>query len=167
MSRRLFGVSVALAATVCVCAAVALHFHQSKSRQALAENLQASRRAGEPVVFVGHYYYDVTFYARLDEPVTVVDPWLPAEVAKDSWRRELVDASRFAPPGSSRRLLRPDELDSLLCRNPASWVFGPWPAAGSSARFAAMPPAYQSGDTALWRVAASALQCDTSAKPAG
>lgn len=167
MSRRLFGISVAVAATVCVCATVALHFYQPKSRQALAENLYASRQPGEPVVFVDHYYYDVMFYARLDEPVTVVDAWLPAELAKDSWRSELVDASRFAPAGSSRRLLRPEELDSLLCRNPATWVIGRWPPAAGSARFAALLPAYQSSDTALWRVAASSLQCNTSARPAG
>ena len=161
------GATAALAATVCVCAAVTMHFYQPKSHQALAENLLASRQAREPVVFIDHYYYDVMFYARLDEPVTVVDRWLPAEVAKDSWRRELVDATHFAPAASSRRLLHPDELDALLCRNHASWVIGPWPAATGSERFAALPPAYQSGDTALWHVAASALECNASASPAG
>ena len=167
LPRALFATSAALAATVCVGAVVALHYHQPKSNRALAAILRASRQADEPVVFVANYYYDLKFYARLDEPVTVVDSWLPAEVAKDSWRRELVDASRFAGVESSRRLIQPGELDALLCQARSSWVVGPWPAAGGSARFAALSPAFRSATTALWHVVPSALPCSGSVKPAG
>ena len=99
--------------------------------------------------------------------MTVVDPWLPAEVAKDSWRRELVDAARFAGAESSHRLIQPGELDALLCQARSSWVVGPWPTAGGSARFAALAPAFRSATTALWHVEPSALSCSGSAKPAG
>jgi 4-amino-4-deoxy-L-arabinose transferase-like glycosyltransferase len=153
--RRWLVATALVAAAACVCAVVAAHFFQPKSNQALAENLRASRKPGESVVFLDNLYYDVMFYARLDAPVSVVDRWLPEEVAKDSWHRELVDAARFAPADSARHLLLPDELEPALCSARSSWVVGPWPVGEAPAWLAAQPPAYQSGSTALWHVVAS------------
>ena len=117
---RWLATTATIAAVGCVAATVAAHFLQPKSLKALAENLRTSRKPGEPVIFLDNFHYDVTFYARLGAPVSVVDPWLPAEVAKDSWRRELVDAARLARAGSERRLLLPDELGPALCRGRSS-----------------------------------------------
>jgi 4-amino-4-deoxy-L-arabinose transferase-like glycosyltransferase len=170
--RRLFLATAVAAATVCVGTTAAMHFYQPKSLQSLAESLRASRAPGEPVVFLGIYPYDLTFYAHLDAPVTVVDPWLDSEVAKDSWRRELVDASRFAPAGATRRLIGPAEVGPLLCQVRSSWVVGAWPPAAESAWLAALPPAHQSGATALWHVVTSrpatrsALACSGTASAA-
>ena len=140
----------ALAAVVCLAATVAAHFYQPKSLRTLGETLHGSRHVGEPVIFVGGYYYDVNFYARLEAPVTVVDPWLPSDVADDSWRRELVDAEHFAPTASPRRLLGPSALGAALCGARSSWVVGPWPATMPGLRTQA--PAQVSGATALWHV---------------
>jgi 4-amino-4-deoxy-L-arabinose transferase-like glycosyltransferase len=118
-----------LAAACCVGAAVAAHYVQPKSREALALHLQAARLPAEPVIYLGDYAYDVAFYAHLDAPVQVVDRWLPDEVAKDSWRRELVDAAHFAGREAPRRLLGPDALDATLCRSTGAWIIGHWPAA--------------------------------------
>jgi hypothetical protein len=118
----------------------------------LAAELLAGRHGGEPVVFVGNYYYDVGFYARLDMPAIVVDRWLPEEVARDSWRRELMDGQGFNTPGSPRRLIRADALAETLCRAPRTWAIGRWPATQETARLARLTPVYTSGVTALWRI---------------
>ena len=167
---RLRHATALLGATACVAMAVAAHYYQPKSMQALAARLQASRHPGDAVIFVGGYYFDLPFYAGLTAPVMVVDAWSPAELAKDSWRRELVDAAGFAPAGAPRRLLQPDELGAAPCRSAASWVIGPWPPAPEPGWLAAQAPSYRSGAAALWHIVAStpatrnALRCDA---PAG
>ena len=158
--------AVAGAAALCIGAALAAHFYQPKSREALALQLKSFRLPDEPVFFVGEYYYDVAFYARLTAPVVVVDAWRAAAVAQDSWRRELTDAERFAGSHAPRRLLRPDEFAPALCRSAGAWVIGPWPPAPESAGLLAQMPAYKSGVTALWHIEAArpamraALGCD-------
>jgi hypothetical protein len=154
--HRLQAATAALAATLCVAMIVAAHYRQPKSLQALALQLQALRQAHEPVIFVGNYHYDLPIYAGLDAPVVVVDPWSAEEVAHDSWRRELVDAARFAPAEARRRLLHSDALAAALCSAPASWVIGPWPPAPEPRLLATLVPAYAAGGTALWRVVPSA-----------
>ena len=154
-ARRWRTATAALAAITCVGATIVAHFQQPKSQQDLAETLRASKQPGEPVLFLDGYYYDLMFYARLDAPVLVVDPWLASEVAQDSWRRELVDAARFAPAGAARRLLQPAEAVAALCRAPSSWVVGPWPPNPQSA-WLAEPPHYRSGGTALWHIVPAA-----------
>jgi len=162
-----FAATVLFAAAACVSLTVAAHFLQPKSRAALAEQLRVLKRPGEAVFFLANYYYDVSFYARLDEPVAVVDPWLPAEVAKDSWRRELSDAAQLAPSPSARRLLLPTELAPALCRARTSWLLGPSSVSSAApAWLAGLTPVAQSGATALWRVdtaapdVRAALHCD-------
>ncbi len=145
----------AVAATLCVAIVSVAHFYQPKSLAALALRLQAGRATGEPVVFIGNYHYDLPFYAQLDAPVFVVDRWAPAELAKDSWRRELVDAEHFAPAPSQHRLLRFDELDPALCGATSAWIVGPWPSTADTPWLAAQEPVYSDGRVALWRVRAT------------
>jgi hypothetical protein len=155
------------AAACCVAVAVSAPHWQPKSRETLALQLQENRHPSEPVIYLDSYDYDVAFYARLDAPVIVVDPWLPRELAKDSWRRELIDAEGFAGADSPRRLLRPDELDLALCRSAGTWIVGPWPAPPEPQWLATQPPVFHSGKTALWHVETSrpatvaALGCGT------
>lgn len=147
--RRL---AVAGAAAVCVVAALVAHFYQPKSREALALQLKSFRQPGEPVIFVGNYYYDVAFYARLTAPAFVVDEWRAAAIAQDSWRRELTDAQGFAQRHATRHLLRPEEFAPMLCHSSGAWVIGPWPAAAQPAWLAQQAPTYPSGVTALWHI---------------
>ena len=154
--RSLHRATLVLAASGCVAIAIAAHFYQPKSLADLAVRLQARRLPDEGVVFLGHYHYDLPFYARLEAPVLVADPWAPAELAKDNWRSELADAERFSAPGPARHLLQVDELAGLLCGPRASWLVGPWPATAATAWLAAQEPVYRQGDTALWHVAPQA-----------
>jgi hypothetical protein len=72
---------------------------------------------------VGQYPFDLPLLARLREPVTVVDAWRDASVtARDNWRKELADASKFAPPADRARLADPASLEPLLCASHVSWV---------------------------------------------
>lgn len=153
---RLRSISAGVAIVICAGTAVALHFLQPKSMQALAQRMQAERQPDEPVIFLDSYFYDVAFYADLTRPVLVVDPWLPEEVAHDSWRRELVDAAHFAPPSRARTLLRPDELNAALCGAPGAWLLGPKPAPSQYAILGGVPPVDSNDSTALWHIRLSA-----------
>ena len=140
------------AAVVCIVAVVFAHFYQPKSMQVLAQRLQAGRSAGEPVVFLGNYYYDVPFYAGLTGPVTVLDRWAPDEVAHDSWRAELVDAGRFAPDRASALLKRGDGVARLACAANGAWLMGPWPPRQEFAGFLPLVPVQVHGAVALWHL---------------
>lgn len=139
--------------------------------------LRSLHRAGEPVVMLGQYAYDVPFYARLTEPVWVADDWQdPAVHRRDSWRKELAEASDFASPAAAAHLLQPAEVPPLVCRSGMAWVITDTPRPGGTPL-----PAWLDGATAvftgarqtLWRLdaarLASALGCGQrpSAGPAG
>ena len=154
--------SVAVAILVCVGAVIAAHFAQPKSMRVLAQHLEAARHPDEPVIFVDSYYYDVAFYAHLNAPVRVVDLWLPAELAKDSWRRELFDAVAFAPAATRLQLMHPADLPPMLCSVPGAWVVGPIAAASRYAPLGTLTAVYTTDQTALWHVVtrpADALGC--------
>ena len=155
--QRLKLATCAVAATLCVTIVAVEHFYQPKSLAGLAARLQAGRAAGEPVVFLGSYYYDLPFYAQLDAPVFVADRWAPAELAKDSWRRELVDAERFASAPTPHQLLGFDELAPLLCGATSTWVVGPWPSNADAPWLSAHEPVYRQGQVALWQLRPAGL----------
>ncbi len=144
--------TVGCAGVICVAASVYAHYHQPKSHEAIATALRTLKQPGEPVFFLDNYYYDVTFYARLEAPASVVDNWSPAEVAKDSWRRELVDAQRFAGSQAAHRLLPKRDFAAVLCASPPSWLVGPWPADAEATWLGGHPPVLASGATALWHL---------------
>ena len=119
-------ICAAFSAVACVVVLIVLHFHPPGGSTAdLGRQLQAARQADEPVYFISYYYYDVPFYSGMEQPARIVDGWAPADLARDSWRRELRDAERFAPAGTPRTLMRPEELDAALCSAPGSWLLGP------------------------------------------
>ena len=89
---------------------MAAHFARPRSFNALASHLRELRHAGDPVFFIGNYDCDVAFYAQLRNSVTVVDPRSAAELTRDSWERERVDAAPFVPATSATRLHRSGEV---------------------------------------------------------
>ena len=85
---------------------------------ALAQQLQPNER----VVFVDQYFYDVPFYARLQQPAVVVSQWDDADIAaRDNWRKELHDAARFDPAAAARTLWHWARIADLACGTQATW----------------------------------------------
>lgn len=157
---------------VCVLAADKVH-----TTRELGLALRGLHRAGEPVVMLGQYAYDVPLDARLAEPVWVADDWDdPAVHRRDSWRKELAEARDFASPAAGAHLLQPAAVPALVCRSGMAWVITDTPRAGREPL-----PAWLGGATAaftgtrqtLWRLdaarSASALGCGQrpNAGPAG
>jgi 4-amino-4-deoxy-L-arabinose transferase-like glycosyltransferase len=95
------------------------------SERDLGRALAAGRQAGEPVLMLDQYYFDLPFYARLSEPNAIVDDWHNPEILrKDTWRKEIFDAGRFAPDLAARLLLTPADLPLRLCTSRTVWIVG-------------------------------------------
>ncbi len=149
---RLWWGGAVLAASGCIAAVAALTWLPLPSSRSVAHALQAQRGSGEPVVFLDGYFYDLAFYARLEQPVPVVDRWDgEAIAAHDNWKKELYDAGRFAPATAAARLIAPEQLASLLCHG-VSWVVAPPGAAATHPWIAATPAVVHSREAALWRI---------------
>lgn len=139
---------------------------QPNSVRKLGLELAALHHAGEPVLMLGEFHYDLPIYARLQAPVTVVDDW-PRWNARprDNWRKELSDAGRFAPDLARSTLLIPDAMSSLLCSAKTGWVIGHTDAPGTYPVLAFATVVAKQRDIRLWRVDSSqpdvfeALQC--------
>ncbi len=141
----------AVAIGIAVVATLSLGFDRSVRH--LAHELAARRLAGEPIFFIDEYYYDVPFYARLREPVRVVEDWTSPDVAaRDNWRKELFDAGRFDRIAAAATLIPRAALPATLCRTPVSWVFAP---SDAGPRYGFLQHAAVVGSerkTTLWRV---------------
>lgn len=143
-----------LAALLCVGAVVALARAPLPSSRQLARALNEHRRPGDAVLFVGGYFYDLPFYARLDQPPPVVDAWDdPALRQHDNWRKELADAADFTPDHGRATLLAAARLEANSCARSSTWVLATR-AAAVQYRLAerALPIATQ-GDNGLWQIA--------------
>lgn len=93
-----------------------------ESSKFAAQKLAEQWVPGDRVVFVDQMYYDLPYYAKLTEPPIIASNWEDANIAlKDNWRKELVDAARFAP-ARARELLWPiKRLPELVCHTHAVW----------------------------------------------
>jgi len=111
------------AAMVCVCTVggVAL-FGNSVERPGVAAWRDAIE-PGDRLLMLDDYDYDLPFYLRLPQPVTVATDWHRALVA-DDWRRELYDAGIFDPQAARQRLIEQSDLPAWLCRSGKTWIFG-------------------------------------------
>ena len=112
-------------AVILIAAVSAYALRTPHSAQSIGLALAARRDAGEPVVFVDSYPYDVVFYARLRGTVPVVKRWSSSEIsAHDDWAKELYDAARFDANLSPRVLIEQDQMAAQLGKAPASWLVG-------------------------------------------
>ncbi len=165
-ARRLWWGSAALAVIIGLSAVIGLSLHYPKSMREVGHALQAQHRAGEPVIFIRRYYFDLPFYAGLRERAIVVDDWSDPEVRQgDSWRKELVDAGEFVPEVSRKTLLEPPALVGQLCAHRISWVVA---SEGEATKFPFLAQAQKittARDGTLWKVdltqsaLVSALHC--------
>jgi len=142
--------------------AIGLALHPVRTNEPLGRSLRAVHRAGEPVVMLGAYLYDLPFHARLAEPAVVVDDWgSPGFAQRDDWRKELADAARFAPAQAARQLVRPEALDATLCAAPVSWVIGRADQAAGRPLLGGSAVIAESGGLRMWRVATACSRIPT------
>lgn len=104
---------------------VGLTIDQRHSTRSLGQALGARHQAGEAVYMLHGYRYDVPFYARLRQPMRIVEQWDDPELTRrDNWRKEVADAGAFRPQEAARLLLLPSALAPALCADRVSWVVG-------------------------------------------
>jgi 4-amino-4-deoxy-L-arabinose transferase-like glycosyltransferase len=160
-SRAFWRAGLALLALIGVATTIVLAVRPLPSARELASVLRQQRAVAEPVFTLGNYPFDLRFYARLAEPVHVVDDWTDADVnRRDNWRKELADAGRFDIAASQALLLTPGRFAQALCAAPVSWVIG---AAGAATAYPVLQPARvvaSSRGTTLWRVESTAASCE-------
>lgn len=154
-SRRLWMASAVVTCVVSVGLMIALSIRTPNSLRDLSAALAAQRIAQEPVFMLAPYRYDVPFYARLEQPLRVVDDWRPGTGPQpDNWHKELADASQFASAHAAEMLITPSALAGAVCRAPVSWVIGPASAAASHPFLQVATVAFSTRDVRLWRVSA-------------
>jgi hypothetical protein len=150
--RRLRALTV-FAALVCMISAVAIRLADERTSGPLARVLAERKAAGDGVIFVGAYYYDVPLLARLGEPVQVVESWNAVDIAtRDNWRKELYEGSRFAPKVADALLIDRPDFAKLLCQRPVTWVLSPRQAGPATYPvLATVAPVATTARSALWR----------------
>jgi len=135
------------------------------SAREIAEELQAHRAQGEPVMMLGRFDFDVAFYARLREPILVVDAWSSADVQhRDNWRKELADAARFDPVAAKSRLVDSKDLVATLCRAPVTWIIASSGMENEIPILAHGNVVFNKRGTNLWRIEQAALVSAKGAK---
>ena len=151
--RRGWDLSLMVSALAGVAVVLALALHPMRGSRELARSLVAQRSGAEPVFMLERYDYDLPFYARLTEPMWVVDDWASPDLRKrDNWRKELAEARDFAAPGAPSRLLDAAALPAALCAAPVSWVLAADPAPAAHAWLGAAERVASRRGVGLWRV---------------
>lgn len=122
---KLWRASLALAVAGCLAGLAWGTAKPLHSLQPIGEVLARLAAPGDRIVFIGGYYFDLPFYARLQAPAIVVDQWDDARLtAVDSWRKELADAGRFAPQRAQDILVLPKDVPARFCQGPRTWFVG-------------------------------------------
>ena len=149
-----------VAAIICIGSAVAVTRADVISSKPLAQTYRRMAAEGEPLVFVRTYRFDVPFYAGLQQPVVVVNDW-DEPMLKDSWPKELADASRFRPALGQQVLINNRDMHTLFCARPVTWVIAPADVAERSTVLRALTPEARNKLYLLLRVDSSlaALGC--------
>lgn len=124
LSKRWRLVLLLGAATLCVGAVIAITRADDISTKPLAQAYRQQAQVGEPLVFLQTYRFDAPFYASLEAPAIIMDKW-DEPIIKDSWPKELADASRFLPALGAQVLVNTTEARQVLCSNPVTWVISP------------------------------------------
>jgi hypothetical protein len=121
------------------------------SSKPLAAYLQPRLAAGDRLVMLDNYLYDLPFYLRLEAPVIVASEDWSIPDPHDDTRKELQDTSTFAN-GSKGILIARDELARSACA--AGQVT--WEVSDASARerypwLQGSEPVFRDRRHAIWR----------------
>jgi hypothetical protein len=146
-----------LACAIGICAAVltgTMYYERYNVRELVA-GVRPLLGAGDHVVALHTYPFSLPFYLRLGDPVRVVEDWdQPQLLRKDTWRKELSEAARFADPARVRTiLLTPEQFArELACaRDQALIIIGEERFAAAYPEVARLPRIASLGRYAVWR----------------
>ncbi|HKB55688.1 MAG TPA: glycosyltransferase family 39 protein [Ramlibacter sp.] len=157
-SRRWVKATAAAAVAICLAVVVGVAAAPTKSLRAIGQALAQRVAPGEQVVFLNAYYFDLTYYGRLQAPARVVDNWNdPAVTSHDDWHKELFDAEHFQAPSAPPVLILPSALPQLLCTGHATWVVGSVSLLPRYPMFRSATEVARERDIALWRVPAGGV----------
>ena len=145
--------SAALAALLCLALVLGIAANYRHDNTALARTLRELREPQDPVVFVGDYFFDVPFHARLSTPVRIVSDWRDPTISqRDNWQHELLDAATFAPTLGSTLLVDANQGLAVHCGAPPLWVLGKEGASRSITAHGEATRIATSNEVTLWRL---------------
>jgi len=111
------------AALLCVGAIVGVKLADKKTAEPIVAALKAQRQAGEPVLNVGRYVFDMPLLLQEPGPIPVVSDWRKEVATKsDNWVKELYDAGEFNPTLAPQVLIDNTQFRAALCKSQLTWV---------------------------------------------
>lgn len=142
----------ALGVLICLGVVAGLAWKSPKSNRGAALALATRMAAGDRVVMVDEYFYDLPFYADLKQPALIASDWDDPDVPRrDNWRKELYDAARF-DPSLGKNVLRPlARLDALSCGPGTTWFVATPAQAPRVAALTGVQRVYADRSSELWR----------------
>ncbi len=145
----------ALGVLICLGVVAGVAWEAPKSNRGAALALATQMAAGDRVVMVDEYFYDLPFYADLKRPVLIASDWDDPDLPKrDNWRKELYDAARF-DPSLGKDVLRPlARLDQLACGAGTTWLVATPAQAPRVAALTGVQLVYAGRSSELWRAPA-------------
>jgi 4-amino-4-deoxy-L-arabinose transferase-like glycosyltransferase len=150
---RLAMTSATVAVLICVTAIAYFWLAYDRDNTALSRTLLRLRAAGDPVVFLDEYFFDIPLHAHLADPVPVISNWRDPEIARhDNWKRELAEAAPFAPEVAAAVLVDAEHGFALRCGAAPLWVVVKSDNESSVAAFPAAKRIDMSNRVALWRL---------------
>jgi len=164
--RRLALASGVGAVAICLGAVFWAATRYDRDNTTLGRVLHDLRAAGDPIVFVDEYFFDIPLHARLADPVPVIGDWSGQKIAeRDNWRRELAEAAPFAPALGATLLVDATHGFALRCGKAPLWaVVKP----KDDALVAAQPDATRvlaANRAVLWRLAPRPCPAATAPAP--
>ncbi len=111
------------AAVFCVALVPAIVTWGKPDHADIGAALRARLQPGDRVLLTGEPFFDLRLQARLAAPPAVLGDWDKLRLdGADTWRRELIDAARFAPHGGDQVLWTPERLARERCQPGRIWL---------------------------------------------
>ena len=144
--------AVAIGAAMLAVAIIRDH-DRDKTRQLAARLAPLLASPADPVVVLYNYPFSLPFYLQRPPPLRVVEDWQQSRATqKDTWRRELYEAAKFAPERGKLLLLEPEAMRLFLaCSSQTVWLIVPSALADRLPQLAGLERVAQVGNNELWR----------------
>lgn len=159
-ASRWFGGTMMVAVLACIVGVVMVRGMDQKSNKAISEQWQPQLKPDDEIAMVNWYFYDLAFYLRHSRPIWVVSDWGdPTIPAHDTWRKELLDASRFDPEVGRKVLINATELTRRACAQSvgALWLVGRADASNEVAWLKRLTPVMSDHTHVVWHLSSASL----------